>query len=118
MFFTVPCISQINSTALEGVQIKWLKDPPAESDRTIIYAGGDRFSRLTFIWPRCTLQISHPGTIANLMMSDVSWKRRKNRTKSWCCSSFVKQMSFAECLGCFTPRSSLMEGAWQEQDVS
>lgn len=80
--FTVPCISQINSTVLEGVQMKWLKGSPAESDRGIISARGDRFSRLTFIWRRCTLQISHPGMIANLMMSDVSWKRRKNHTKS------------------------------------
>lgn len=80
--FTVLRISQINSTVLEGVQIKCLKDSPAESDRTIIYARGDGFSRLTFIWPRCTLQISHPGTIANLMMSDVSWKRRRNHAKS------------------------------------
>lgn len=80
--FTVPCISQINSTTLEGVQIKWLKDSPAESDSIIIYAGEDRFSRLTFIWPRCTLWISHPGTIANLMMSDVSCKEKKITQKT------------------------------------
>lgn len=78
--FTVPCISQINSTMLEGVQIKWLKDSPAESDSIIIYAGEDRFSCLTFIWPRCTLRISHPGMIANLMMSDTSC-RKKSHTK-------------------------------------
>lgn len=77
--FTGPCISQINSTMLEGVQIKWLKDSPAESDSIIIYAGEDRFSRLTFIWPRCTLRISHLGTIANLMMSDTSCKEKSHK---------------------------------------
>lgn len=79
--FTVLCISQINSTMLEGVQIKWLKDSPAESNSVIIYAGEDRFSRLTFIWPWCTLQISHSGMTANLMMSDVSCKKKKKQTK-------------------------------------
>lgn len=29
--FTVPCISQINSTVLEGMQIKWLKDSLLEA---------------------------------------------------------------------------------------
>lgn len=92
--FTVPCISQINSTTLEGVQIKWLKDSPAESDRIIIYAREDRFSCLTFIWPRCTLQISHPGMIANLMMSDVSCKQKETTQKA-SAIPLVGQRSFA-----------------------
>lgn len=108
--FTVPCISQINSTTLEGVQIKWLKDSPAESDRIIIYAREDRFSCLTFIWPRCTLQISHPGMIANLMMSDVSCKQKEPTQNASAIPLVGQRSSAASGLGVLFHRSLSWKG--------